>query len=87
MARYTYVSTATEAINAVGKARGIPGKYGSTTAFAEWWGCEPQRVSDWRKRGFPSATYVIMSQRLRELRIVASPKAWGLIEPPMQAAE
>ena len=65
------LSTAREVIDALG----------GNAAFLQWWGAGGDRrlVSNWRSRGFPRETYVVMSDRLRrEKRIKASPAAWGM---------
>jgi hypothetical protein len=61
------VNSASEAIDAVG----------GTSKFAAWWGCSRQSVTGWRKRGFPSTTFNLMREKLRdEHKIDVSPAAW-----------
>lgn len=58
---------------------------GGTRAFAQWWGTNEPRVSTWRRRGFPSALFLAMSERLRkERQINAAPTAWNM---RLEAAE
>jgi hypothetical protein len=57
-------------------------KAGGTAAFAQWWGVDLRRVSDWRKRGFPAELILVMRARLRnEKGIDAAPSCWGVRDP------
>ena len=54
---------------------------GGDTKFANWYGVSRQRVTMWRKRGFPATLFLAMSNRLRnEHQIDAHPSCWGMAE-------
>jgi hypothetical protein len=56
---------------------------GGPATFAKWYGGVDRRcVWAWGLRGFPSNTYVQMSERLRdECGIIADPSAWNQDAP------
>jgi hypothetical protein len=51
---------------------------GGTSAFGRWWGADKRKVSRWRREGFPTKTYIDMSQRLLNERGIEAPvSAWN----------
>jgi hypothetical protein len=71
------LQTARETIEAIG----------GTFVFAGWLEMDPRRVSEWKKNGFPSHTFINLSRRLKEeKRLNVSPRAWGITPEGGRAA-
>jgi len=42
---------------------------------------EQRVVSNWRRRGIPAKTWLVLAPRLRELGFEFSPRLFGMLEP------
>lgn len=49
---------------------------GGTTAVARRFGRDPRVVSNWRKRGFPPATFTAWQKILSEIGVSAPAELW-----------
>jgi DNA-binding transcriptional regulator YdaS (Cro superfamily) len=55
---------------------------GGPTELGRLIGINPNRVSDWRKRGFPSHKLLVVTEALRSRGIEVLPSAFGMELPP-----
>lgn len=55
-------------------------RLGGTGAVARITRRRPQAVTNWRKRGLPRKTFLILSAELRKARLSAPAELWGFSE-------